>query len=236
MVPRVRISSGEIPLRSFGPMEGLSRDDVGVRVVLDDEDDDEPDERLRDLRNDRPFDFGRWAAGIECALGKSGGREIGLADGEPGLEFPYSLGVDAGVVVPGVVEGSVSLLRLEDPKLLRLELSRTTESSAAIAGDMEIWVASSPLGMGTSSPFSVTSTARRGSGRGAKRIFLADEGQAPWYEGDGALERCAGGAKDNGLGDVEEDELVVYNDDEGELKGSSRMPCFACVRVTDMLW
>jgi hypothetical protein len=152
-------------------------DGVGVRVVLEDEDD--PEERLRDFRNDKPFDFGRWAAGIDWALGKGGGREMGLADGEPGLEFPYSLGVDAGVAVPGV-DGSVSLLRLEDPKLLRLELSRTTGSSAAIAGDMEIWVASSPLGIGTSSPFSVTRTARRGSGRGANRIFLADEGGSPW--------------------------------------------------------
>lgn len=213
MVPRVRISSVVIPLRSRALFVGLSMDGVGVRVLLDDEE--EADDRLRDFKNDRPFDFGRCDAGIDWTLGKGGGREIGLADGEPGLEFPYSLGVEAGVVVPGVFEGSVSLLRLEDPKLLRLELSRTVESKAAMAGDMLIWVASSPLGMGSSSPVSVTSTARRGSGRGAKRIFLADRGDEPLWEGDGALE-CDGGGANNerGLGDEEDVELAVSDDEE----------------------
>lgn len=220
MVPRVRISSVVILLRSrapAAPLVCLSMDGVGVRVVLDDEEDAE--DRLRDLRKESPFDLGLCAVGIDWTLGRGGGREMGLADGEPGLEFPYSLGVDAGVVVPGVVEGSVSLLRLEDPKLLRLELSRTVvESNAAMAGDRLICVASSPLGMGTSSPFSVTSTARLGSGSGAKRIFRADSGDEPWWEGDGALECDAGGgASESGRDDEPEAELDAHNDDDEEV-------------------
>lgn len=130
---------------------------------------------------------------------------MGLLDGDPGRELSYSLGVEAGVVVPFVVEGSVSLLRFEDPKLLRLEVSCTWSSAGATAGDMgqEIWVASSALGMGSSWPSSSTRTARRGSGRGAKRIFLEAGGD---------------GCRDVRLVDEAADvKLVLDNPEAGEL-------------------
>ena len=223
IVPRVRISSVVRLLRSRPFVCCLSIDGVGVRVLLDDEDDAE--DRLRDLRKPSPFDFGR--CGTAWTLGRGGGREMGLGDGEAGLELPYSLGVDAGVVLPGVVLGSVSLLRLEDPKLLKLELSRTVvESKTAMAGDMLIWVASSPLGMGTSSPVSVTRTARRGSGSGAKRIFLGDSGE--WEDGDGALEwwdDAGGGASE--LDDEGDVELTVRDEDEEAGFWRERIGCWA---------
>lgn len=124
IVPRVKISSVEMPLRPEWPFAVRSMDGVGVRDLLEDEDED-PELRLKVRKSERPLDLGHWVTEMDWTfvLGNGGGKGIGVHDGETGRELPPSLGVDAGVVVPGVVEGSVSLFRFEDPKLLRLEVS-----------------------------------------------------------------------------------------------------------------
>lgn len=55
IVPRVRISSVEIPFRIGFPFPDRSMDGVGVREL---EDDDEPDVRLKGRKMERPLDLG----------------------------------------------------------------------------------------------------------------------------------------------------------------------------------
>ena len=222
MVPKVSISSVVIPLREECGL--VSIDVVGVRVLEDDVPEEEEPRRLNIRVNEMPLDLGHpdcWdgAAGVGVfCWGRTGGNGREWCEGEGGAEVDASLLVvlviELGVVEPDA-DGSVeSLLRFrDDATLVVLDVSPDGSSTGKAAGEGGhdvMAVAVSPLGMGSSSPSSVTSTERRGSGRGANRIFR---------EGGGAAER--GGERRTAevlVGVADELRLLVDDDDdEGSL-------------------
>lgn len=170
---------------------------VGVREC-----DDEPEEDVEAFLNGRRREMER-GLGHEFAavLGGGGGATAAAAAGsgsrslagrgmgdEPTLEFgEYSL----GVAVRGVEEAETDV---EDDALLELKSwrcwGRTREVTKGLSG----------CGRGSSSPSSVMRTARRGSGRGAKRM----RGRMGSF---GAMLRDVWDDEDDVDEDEEEDEL-----------------------------
>ena len=78
-------------------------------------------------------------------------------------------------------------------------------------------VASSPFGMGSSSPSSVMRTERRGSGRGAKRILRIGGGEGR------ERERWVGVVAELRLADDEDDDEGSFEDEED---GEKEYPWF----------
>ena len=186
MVPKVNISSVVIPFREDDTEWGDgSFELVGVSEA-EDEADEEFELRLNERKNEIPLDLGNNVEGVGEVVEDvdegflSGGSETGIAAGELGSELEASL-LLAVVMEPGVVEpeGEASLgslLRFEERRQMTV-VESWGRAWARIAGEAgggtaEICVASRPSGIGSSSPSSVMRTARRGSGSGAKRIFL----------------------------------------------------------------
>jgi hypothetical protein len=221
MVPKVSISSVVIPLREECAL--VSIDVVGVSVLEDDVPEEEEPRRLNIRVNEMPLDLGHpdcWdgAAGVGVfCCGRTGGNGTERLRGEGGAEVDASLLVvlviELGVVEPDADGSAESLLRFkDDATLVVLDVSADGSSTGNAAGDggQEVMaVAVSAPGIGSSSPSSVTSTERRGSGRGAKRIFR---------EGGGAAERCGERRMVEVLVGVA-DELRLLEDEEDDEEG-----------------